>query len=446
MLIVNQHDRYGGAARTAWDQFKGLKAMGFPVYMAVDQKNTSDPSVFTIPRSSPVQSSPARWIWAAAQAVKKYKGKIRGAGRLNWLLETVVFPRAEIERSRGWEETNFPGTYQITHLPPRPPDVVHLYNLHENYFDIRFLPTLSRQIPTVLTLADSWLLAGHCGQPLGCQRWMTGCGECPRLDLYPAIRTDGSAYNWQRKKEIYSRSRFFVVVLCQWMAEKVEKSILSPAAREVRVIPSGVDRNTFFPGDRMEARRMLGLPSDSRILLFVGQGAKANPFKDVETIETAFIETARQTNRSNLLLLCLGQEKQDKPTHHPNIQYHPFTHDDAKIARYYQAADILLHAAHEDTFPNVILEALSCGIPVIASAVGGIPEQIVDGQTGFLFPRSDSVELARRISFLLDHSDRCRQMGNQAAAYAREKYDLKLSLSRYVDFYSWCIDEHARGG
>ena len=61
---------------------------------------------------------------------------------------------------------------------------------------------------------------------------------------------------------------------------------------------------------------------------------------------------------------------------------------------YYQAADIYIHAAKADTFPNVVLEALACGLPVVATAVGGIPEQIDHERTGFLVPPGDAAGMA----------------------------------------------------
>jgi glycosyltransferase involved in cell wall biosynthesis len=86
------------------------------------------------------------------------------------------------------------------------------------------------------------------------------------------------------------------------------------------------------------------------------------------------------------------------------VRFIPYQANQESVARYYEAADLYVHAAPADTFPNTILEALACGTPVVATAVGGIPEQVEDGQTGFLVPVGNARALAERLTQLLsDH-------------------------------------------
>ena len=101
------------------------------------------------------------------------------------------------------------------------------------------------------------------------------------------------------------------------------------------------------------------------------------------------------------------------------IRFVPYLKDPRKVARYYQAADLYLHPARADTFPTTILEALACGIPVVATAVGGIPEQVMEGQTGFLVPVGDARALARRVIDLL--GDEVTGRGGCARRFGRER-------------------------
>jgi glycosyltransferase involved in cell wall biosynthesis len=109
------------------------------------------------------------------------------------------------------------------------------------------------------------------------------------------------------------------------------------------------------------------------------------------------------------------------------------------VARYYQAADLYIHAARADTFPNTILEALACGIPVIATAVGGIPEQIHEGKTGFLTPLGDASAMAGAIWRLLEDPDLRKKMGDAAIREVNEKFSLDLQVKRFLSWYEEII-------
>src|SRR5262249_35811923 len=150
----------------------------------------------------------------------------------------------------GIEDFRYPGSRRLLQLTPQQPDLVHGHNLHGGYFDLRILPELSAQVPVVLTLHDAWLLSGHCSHSFDCERWKTGCGRCPDLTIYPAIRRDATASNGRRKRTIYQRSRLHVAAPCQWLMDKVNESILALGAVETRIIPNGVDRTTFHPAER----------------------------------------------------------------------------------------------------------------------------------------------------------------------------------------------------
>jgi glycosyltransferase involved in cell wall biosynthesis len=119
----------------------------------------------------------------------------------------------------------------------------------------------------------------------------------------------------------------------------------------------------------------------------------------------------------------------------PRFHYTGYLTDPQRVVLYYQAADVLLHAANVDNFPCVILEALACGTPVIATAVGGIPEQIVEGETGFLVPRGDSALMAQRVLELINQPEICQRMGQAAFAYARRAFDQDRQAGTYLQWF-----------
>ena len=104
------------------------------------------------------------------------------------------------------------------------------------------------------------------------------------------------------------------------------------------------------------------------------------------------------------------------------------------MAAYYRAADVMLHAAVAENFPCTVLEAMACGTPVIATVVGGVPEQIVDGSTGFLVPRGDAEAMASRAMHLIEDHSLAQSMGAAAAIHIEKHYDLKQQAGMYLDW------------
>jgi glycosyltransferase involved in cell wall biosynthesis len=315
------------------------------------------------------------------------------------------------------------------------PQILHCHNLHSGYFDLRMLSLFSCQMPVVLTLHDAWLLSGHCSHSFACQRWKTGCGHCPDLTIPPSIWRDATAENWRRKQEIFAQSRLYIATPCHWLMKKVEESMLSPAVVDARVITNGVDLSIFHPADRQAARANLDIPQEARVLLTTGVMMRRNRWKDYATLKQAVTLAAKGLPEQDLLLLVLGEDAPPEQIDRVLIRYIGYQSDPRIVARYYQAADIYIHAARADTFPTSVLEAMACGTPVAATAVGGIPEQVEDMRTGFLVGMGDVRGLASRIAQLFSNEGMKRDMGWKAVERVRRYYNFDVQVAAYLDWY-----------
>jgi glycosyltransferase involved in cell wall biosynthesis len=335
----------------------------------------------------------------------------------------------------GYEDFEFPGSSRVLDLTPAPPQVLHCHNLHGYYWDLRALVPLSQQVPTILTMHDPWLLSGHCTHSFGCERWKTGCGNCPDLTIPPAIRRDQTAYNWKRRKEIYTRASLHVATCCEWLKRQVDQSMLGPAAEEVRVIHNGVDLSLFRPCDKAKCRAELGIPADAIVLFFAAINIKTNRWKDFDTLHNALRLIGQTVSNRQVFFYALGADAPPERFGSAELRYVPYQKDIQSVVRLYQAADVYLHAARADTFPNTILEASACGACVVATAVGGIPEQVEDGVNGFLVPRGDSGALAERVRFLVEHPRERYAFGQTAADRVAARYDLRHQTNLYVEWY-----------
>jgi glycosyltransferase involved in cell wall biosynthesis len=394
--------------------------------------------------------------WKAGNAADVFaltpdEGRGPWSGALHRLVDKLSGAGRALDEIRGVESFRYPASRRLLSLPPRQPDVVHAHNLHGGYFDLRALPELSRRVPVVLTLHDAWMLSGHCAHSFDCERWQTGCGHCPDLTIYPAIRRDRTAPNWRRKRDLYGRSRLWVATPSRWLMDRVERSMLAPAIAGARVIPNGVDLSVFRPASRAAARAALGLPAEVCVLLFAASGARSNEFKDFRLLRAAAARVAEQLEGRDVVLAALGEAGPVEWAGGAEIRFAPFEEDPEGVALWYQAADVYLHAARADTFPTTVVEALACGTPVVATAVGGIPEQVrslevdrragawaghdLDAATGVLTPAGDDGAMAAAALRLLGEQDLRHRLGENAARDARNRFDVEAQCLAYLDWY-----------
>ena len=162
-------------------------------------------NVFCIPDSE-YRNPVARFFISISSHVESSMGKISTIAGFNEKIKLAGEPRRVINRLKGHDDFDYPGSVHVLKLTEAKPDILHFHNLHGNYFDLRALIELSNQVPVVLTLHDAWLFSGHCAHSLECERWKKGCGNCPDLTIYPPILRDATAYNWQQKINIFKQS------------------------------------------------------------------------------------------------------------------------------------------------------------------------------------------------------------------------------------------------
>jgi glycosyltransferase involved in cell wall biosynthesis len=459
ILQVSSADVSGGAEKVALELHSAYRADGHDATLAVGRRRRDAPGVITIPNDA-VGSAWSRAWWKLHGRLQPW---YRCGGPARWacrVTHRLAAPRGALERFFGREDFNYPGTWALLEAYPATPDVLHCHNLHGGYFDLRALADLSARAPTILTLHDAWLLTGHCAHSFDCERWKTGCGHCPDLTIYPAIRRDATAGNWRRKQDIYRRSRLHIATPCRWLMSRVEDSMLAAGACETRVIPYGVDLSIFRPGDRLAARTALRLPHDSTILLMSANSIRSNPWKDFATLRAALSHVAGHAAASRTIVVALGEAAASEFIGPIEVRFVPYTFDARVVALHLHAADAYVHPARVDTFPNAILEALACGVPVVASAAGGISEQIRaaehaahprtlptddDRACGLLVPAGDPAALASALRHIIDEPRHRLVLAGNASRLVQERFDQRRHVADYLAWYRELSDRRRAG-
>ena len=174
---------------------------------------------------------------------------------------------------------------------------------------------------------------------------------------------------------------------------------LGISAEKISVIPNGVDTGKFRRVDKQFARRSLGLPADCPVLLSVG-GLTAVKGFDLLLRAFKIIHEQARGNKPRLVIVGEGalRGKLTELISELALGSHvslvgAVPHE--QLYAWYNAADVFCLASEREGWPNVILEALACGIPVVATPVGGVPEILVNEEIGFLTERKPAEMAAR---------------------------------------------------
>lgn len=218
-----------------------------------------------------------------------------------------------------------------------------------------------------------------------------------------------------------------ICVSCAEEEQQFRRLYGDPQGR-IEIVAPGVEHAFFAPGDRGGARAALGLPDDRPVLLFVG---RIQPLKGPDVAVRALAELAARHGHDDALLLVVGgasgsegdtetervHELVDELGLHDRVRFvAPQPHH--ILSTYYRASDVVLVPSRSESFGLVALEAAACGVPVVASAVGGLLSLVDDGETGILVDERDPVRFAAATARVVDDRDLAATMGERAAARA----------------------------
>ncbi len=314
----------------------------------------------------------------------------------------------------------------------RSADVVHLHNMHGNYFNMLAIPRIMKRKPVVWTFHDMWPFTGKCVWSFDCSRYQDACGSCPQLSSYPVLRRDTTAFHLRLKKRLYSGKKFIIIAPSRWMQSQVERSILRDIPTVV--IPSPYDSTKFFPEPKELARRRLGIPPGKRVILFVASWVHTIRHKGIETFMAMLGEL--YSRRDDLYTVVVGH-LEGKPVLGNRYlgKETGWVADQDTLRRIFACADLYVSPTLADNSPCVVLEAMACGTVPIAYASGGIPEQILPDTTGVLVPVGSRRKLIEAVDALLNNPDRRADMERAAAERARRYYSVDHIVRQHLPVY-----------
>jgi glycosyltransferase involved in cell wall biosynthesis len=264
-------------------------------------------------------------------------------------------------------------------------DIIHLHWTND-FFDYKHLFRKFSHKKFVWTLHDMNPITGGCHHSDGCMKFENICTQCPQLEN--TVDENYSKFIQDSKIEALSllkNDQLIVASPSVWLSGLSQKSKITQ--RFKHVIVKNPSFNATIPNEGISVvRKKLGLPTDKKIVVF----ASGNLNNTRKGIRLLFEAIRSMHNKSEIVLLGIGHKA--KPQKGLEIIYTGSLSNADLMASYYHVADVFVTPTLAENSPLVIIEALCCGTPVVASNVGGIPDLIND-TNGILFTTGDISQL-----------------------------------------------------
>jgi glycosyltransferase involved in cell wall biosynthesis len=418
-LQLSTYSGGGGAAIAARRLHDGLLSIGVESTMVVANKVGPGANVRQVERVA----GPIDRLWR----------------QIELQLHTAELNRYRHTRSPHLEffsDDRMPGRDMLQAAMPKA-DVCNLHWVSGLVDYRRFFGTIRPSMPVVWTLHDMNTFTGGCHYTMGCEKYARSCGACPQLgsrdthDISERIHRR-KAQALSHRDETITR----IVAPSHWLAGQASRSSML-GRFDVEVIPNGLDVDVFAPRDRAVAREVFGLPHDKPVLLFSAD-ATGTYRKGFDLLTAAL---AKLTRSQPAILAALGHGSD-------SIGPHVFgmgrVDNERMLSFAYSAADLFVLPTRADNLPNVLLEAMACGTPVASFDIGGIPDVVRPGETGFLSPPESVEGLVRSIEDALSDPGRLKSMGERCRSQTVANHSLQTQARRYQRLYSDLLAETER--
>ncbi|MEL7568241.1 MAG: glycosyltransferase [Dehalobacterium sp.] len=267
-------------------------------------------------------------------------------------------------------------TYRIIEIiKNEKPDIVHLHCINGFFVHIYKLFDFLKKhdINTVLTLHAEFMYTGSCGHAFECEKWTTGCGECPQLwDAAYSYFFDRTSTAWRKMHKAFEGfNNLVVTAVSPWLRSR---AIQSPILKNKKIvtIENGIDtKKTFHPKTYSHLKSQYKIGNE-KILLHV-TAKFSNRENDLKGGRYMY-ELAERLKDEKIKILIIGSDDKTLDMTNNMINVGRIS-DQNLLAEYYSMADLTVITSKRETFSMPSAESLSCGTPIVGFLAGG-PESI----------------------------------------------------------------------
>ena len=311
----------------------------------------------------------------------------------------------------------------------RSKELPNIYNFHwmGDFLDWpTALPELTQKCPIVWTLHDTNPTQGA---------WH----YTPVEDEINEKRTKWEQHAYRVKetalREVDPRRLIFVGP-SKWMVDQCKNSALINRFESIH-IPYGLDTTVFSPIDTSTAKKALGIDPSQKVIGFIADSI-SDPRKGIAALQQALCALE---GKMAPILLTVGSSSETLAESN-QINLGPLR-DDRLLRLFYSACDVFICPSRQDNLPNTVLESMACQTPVIAFNVGGLPDMVREGVSGYLVPDQDINKLSAVINHALSNPEELKHRGAGARELTITEFNLKLQANRYTQLYEKLLTENA---
>ncbi|MDP2366070.1 MAG: glycosyltransferase family 4 protein, partial [Ignavibacteria bacterium] len=401
----------GGAGKAAYRLNTGLFKQGYDSTLLVVSKSIKDETIKVIEPADESGEQNDFWLkqWNNCQSgVRDYPNKPEG-------FEIFTDINSGIELNKIDDIKN-----------------ADIINLHwtAGLLDSVYMQLAFFNKPVAWTLHDMNAFTGGCHYSDGCEKYKNGCGACPQLGSND--KNDLSHQIWLKKLETYKNLNLTIITPSKWLAECAAQSPLFFNSL-IDVIPNGFPMNIYQPNSTSQNIKGLEFLSSKKLILF-GADYETNR-KGFNYLLSALEILSKQITDFKIVLGVFGcfPINYKSPDNCTLINYGKID-DENELAGIYNNADVFVLPSIEDNLPNVVIEALACGLPVVGVNIGGVKEQVDHKKNGYLAQAKNVDDLAEGIRWVLFESNYLELKVNSRTKALKE-YSSETQTERYYKLY-----------
>ena len=310
-------------------------------------------------------------------------------------------------------------------------DIIHIHWILKGFLSFHTLEKLIKLgKPIVWTCHDLWPFTGGCFYLWGCEKLSGGCGNCPYLNNPES--NDLSYSLLRRKISMFKDVSINWVSPSRWLSEIAKTSPVLNQNVNFSVIPNPIRVSSFKVADLVKKnalRTKFGLKSDTFTILFSAANLEnpAKGFVDFQEIITRIIGF-------NIQVIVVG--KSSREVQLPVLfHYAGYVTDSDRVKDLFSASDLYVTTSHEDNLPTTVMESLASGVPALGYEIGGVPELISHGETGYVVTKGNKEAMSEAIIHLLNNPPLLESFAINARKRAEDKFDESIVANHYASLY-----------